>query len=137
MEVQTYILYRSNEQFHVRFINGERKEEPYYLYYMFRPDGVWLSKTTDYPALEAEDFMVDIDLAAVGADPDHDEPLDTNRELRYQCGTYECKNDTVYINWKHSQLEGEKRQWYFRIRESGLLETDFQEVQLWPQEKEA
>jgi hypothetical protein len=47
--IHLHTIYRSNEQFHVRFVNGQRKEEPYYLYYLFRADGVWISKTEEDP----------------------------------------------------------------------------------------
>jgi hypothetical protein len=42
--------YRSATQKHIRFVEGERKEEEYYLYYVFFPDGVWICKTTHAPA---------------------------------------------------------------------------------------
>ena len=124
-------FYRSNEQFHVRFIGGERKEESYYLYYTFRSDGIWLCKTTDQPDLELEDFLGELDLAEVIFDPDHSEPMDENRELLYQSGYYEVRNETVYCTWKNRHLdEKEGREWYFRIRTPELLSTDFEEVQL-------
>jgi hypothetical protein len=130
--LQYNVFYRSNEQFHVRYINNERKEEPYFLYYVFRSNGVWLCKTTDDPTLELEDFLYSLDLARVTADPHHDEPLDGNQELLYQCGTFEVRLDTVYLTWKHSLLEEKQRRWHFRIRESGLLSTDFGEIVLEP-----
>lgn len=132
--LRLHALYRSNEQFHVRFINGERKEEPYFLYYIFRPDGIWLSKTTDDPILEAEDFLYSLDLAKVIAEPHHDEPLDARNELEYQCGTYDLRGDTVYLTWKHSLLEEKQRRWHFRIHDSGVLSTDFEEIILEPQD---
>ena len=130
MELRLNALFRSNEQFHVRFVNGERKEEGYYLYYMFHPKGIWISRTVDYPALDMEGFLADVDMVAIHADPDHDEPLLPNRELRYQSGTFKVDQGTVWLKWKHSQLEGEERQWYFRIREEDDLHTDFEEVTL-------
>jgi hypothetical protein len=129
-EIVFYRVYRSNEQFHVRFVGGERKEEPYYLYYMFRPDGIWMSKTTDDARLDEEEFYDDIDVAWVTHDPDHDEPMTADQELLYQCGTFEIKNETVYLTWKNTHLEEKKRTWYFRIRNTEFLETDFEEVQL-------
>ncbi|MEM0997646.1 MAG: hypothetical protein AAGN35_11220 [Bacteroidota bacterium] len=123
-------LYRSDQQFHVRYINGERKEEPYYLYYFFREDGIWLSQTIDAQHLEVEDFLAPIDLAVVISDPHHDEPLNDKKELQYQCGDFELLEDAIFLNWRHSMLEDEKRRWYFRIRSEHLLETDFGEVKL-------
>jgi hypothetical protein len=128
--IRFFALYRSNQQFHVRYAGGERKEEPYYLYYYFREDGIWLSQTTDQANLDLEDFLSAIDLAVVRADPHHDEPLNENNELLYQSGDYELLEDSVFLNWKHSMLEEEKRRWYFRIRSSSLLTTDFGEVEL-------
>ncbi|HHG84761.1 MAG TPA: hypothetical protein ENJ82_08420 [Bacteroidetes bacterium] len=123
-------LYRSDAQAHVRYIDGERKEEPYYLYYYFREDGIWLSKTTDAPWLDVEDFLAEIDLAVVNSDPHHDEPLTKSNELRYQCGDYELLEDAVFLNWRHSMLEEEKRRWYFRIRSPEFMQTDFGEYEL-------
>lgn len=128
-----HTIYRSNEQFHVRFVNGERKEEPYFLYYLFRKDGVWMSKTSDDARLSQDEFFDDIDQAYVSEDPDHDEPMNADMELVYQSGTYEVKNDTVFLTWKNSHLEEKKRTWYFRIRSEEHLETDFEEVILRPQ----
>lgn len=125
-----FALYRSDQQFHVRYVNGERKEEPYYLYYYFREDGIWLSQTTDEPRLDVEDFLAEIDMAVVREDPHHDEPLNEKDELIYQAGDFELLEDAVYLNWKHSMLEEEKRRWYFRIRSESFLETDFGEVKL-------
>lgn len=124
-------FYRSNEQFHVRFKEGERKEESYYLYYMFREDGIWLCKTTDQEDLTLTDFLGSIDLAEVVFDPDHSEPMDEKKELVYQSGKYEIRQETVYCNWKNKHLDDkEGRNWYFRIRSAELLSTDFEEVQL-------
>jgi hypothetical protein len=128
--IKYFSLYRSDQQFHVRYIKGERKEEPYYLYYYFREDGIWLSQTTDLPEMDVEDFLSRIDLAVVIADPHHDEPMNENNELIYQCGDFELLEDAIYLNWKHSMLEEEKRRWYFRIRNPQFLETDFGEVKL-------
>lgn len=125
-----FALYRSDQQFHVRYINGERKEEPYYLYYYFMEDGLWLSQTTDEAHLDIEDFLASIDMAVVREDPHHDEPLNENDELLYQAGDFELLEDAVYLNWKHSMLEEEKRRWYFRIKSESFLQTDFGEVQL-------
>lgn len=122
------VIYRSNEQFHVRFIDGERKEEPYYLYYMFRSNGVWIAKTTDKKALDLDDFMEGIDLAEILHDPHHTEPMDENRELLYQCGTYELRDETAFLSWKNSHLEEKERGWYFRIRNPHTLSTDFEEI---------
>jgi hypothetical protein len=130
--LQYHVFYRSNPQSHVRYLNGERKEESYYLYYTFRQDGIWLSKTTDDPYLALEDFLADLDLASILADPDHDEPLDRNQELVYQAGRYEVRSDTVFLTWMHSLLEEKKRVWYFRIHASGRLATDFEEIELDP-----
>jgi hypothetical protein len=127
-----HTVYRSNEQFHVRWVNGERKEEPYFLYYLFRQDGIWLSKTSDDPRMSEDEFYDSIDEAWVTEDPDHDEPMTESQELLYQAGTYEIRNETVYITWKNSNMEEKKRTWYFRIREPHLLETDFEEVILQP-----
>ncbi len=127
-----HTIYRSNEQFHVRFVNGERKEEPYFLFYLFRKDGIWISKTNDKAGLSEEDFFDDIDQASITEDPHHDEPMNEDRELMYQSGTYEIKNETVFLTWENSHLEEKKRTWYFRIRESDFLETDFEEVALRP-----
>lgn len=125
------VIYRSNEQVHVRFSGSERKEEPYFLYYTFREDGVWICKTTDSDRLELEDFMGGIDLAEIAFDPDHTEPMDEQQELLYQCGRYEIKENTVYCAWKNKHLEDkEGRKWYFRIRSEHLLSTDFEEVEL-------
>lgn len=129
-EIQYHTLYHSNEQFHVRWLNGERKEEPYFLHYLFRPDGIWVCKTTDRPRIDPEEFYDDIDGAQISHDPDHDEPMNAERDLLYQSGRFELKNGTIYIHWKNTNLEEKKRSWYFRIRHSGLLETDFEEVQL-------
>jgi hypothetical protein len=128
--IKFFTLYRSNQQFHVRFIDGERKEEPYYLYYYFLKDGTWLSQTTDDARLHEEDFMANIDMAVVREDPHHDEPLNENNELLYQAGDFELLEDAIFLNWKHSMLEEEKRRWYFRIRSESFLETDFGEVEL-------
>ena len=128
MEPVYFALYRSNEQFHVRFVQGERKEEPYFLYYMFRPDGVWISVTSEDPSLETEDIMAHVDLARIMSDPHHDEPLDAKQELKYQSGTFEIRNDTLFLTWKHNLLEEKQRQWYFRFRNSGELSTDFEEI---------
>lgn len=127
-----HTIYRSNEQYHVRWINGERKEEPYFLYYLFRKDGVWLSRTSDDPRIGEDEFYDGIDEAWVTEDPDHDEPMDEQRELLYQCGTFEIRNETVFLTWKNSNLEEKKRTWYFRIRQEDYLETDFEEVSLRP-----
>ena len=54
------------------------------------------------------------------------------QELHYQSGTYDVKNDTVFLTWKNSLLEEKKRTWYFRIRSEDHLETDFEEVILRP-----
>ncbi len=124
-------LYRSNEQFHVRFDGGERKEESYYLYYMFREDGIWICKTTDQPDLSLDGFMGSVDLAEVIFDPDHSEPMDDKKELAYQSGKYEIRDQTVHFTWKNKYLEEkEGRSWHFRIRSAELLSTDFEEVQL-------
>jgi hypothetical protein len=131
-QISLHTIYRSNEQFHVRFVNGERKEEAYFLYYLFRKDGIWLSKTCDDARLSSDEFFDDIDQAFVTEDPDHDEPMNEERELMYQSGTYEIKNDTVFLTWKNSHLEEKKRTWYFRIRSADQLETDFEEVVLRP-----
>lgn len=128
-----HTIFRSNEQFHVRWVNGERKEEPYFLYYLFRRDGIWLSKTSDDPRLSEEEFFDHIDEAWVTQDPHHDEPMTASRDLLYQAGTYEISNETVYLTWKNTHLEEKKRTWYFRIRHQDFLETDFEEVQLKPQ----
>lgn len=125
-------FYRSNEQFHVRFIGGERKEEPYYLYYIFRENGVWLAKTTDNKRLEMGDFLAELDLAEILHDPHHTEPMDEKRELLYQSGTYEIRDETVFLKWKNSNLEEKERGWYFRIRNPRLLHTDFEEIILEP-----
>lgn len=130
--IHLHTIYRSNEQFHVRFVNGERKEEPYYLYYLFRADGVWISKTEEDPRLSEDEFWDEIDEAWVTDDPDHDEPMTEDDELFYQVGTYEIKNETVYLTWRNTHLEEKKRTWYFRIRSADLLETDFEEVILQP-----
>lgn len=131
--VLTNVFYRSNEQFHVRYLeNGERKLEPYFLYYVFRDDGIWLSKTTDDPVLKLEEFLGSLNLNIVLSNPDHDEPLDGKKELRYQSGHYEIRNETVYLTWKHRLLEEEYRRWYFRIRSPEILETDLEEIRLEP-----
>ena len=127
-----HTIFRSNEQFHVRWVNGERKEEPYFLYYVFRKDGIWISKTSDDARLSEDEFYDDIDQAWITEDPDHDEPMNEERELLYQSGTYQISNDTVFLTWKNSHLEEKKRTWYFRIREPEFLETDFEEVGLRP-----
>jgi hypothetical protein len=131
-EILLHTIFRSNEQFHVRWVNGVRKEEPYFLYYLFRPNGVWISKTVDDPRLSEDEFWDHIDEAWVNEDPDHDEPMNEEQELLYQTGTYEIKNETVYITWRNTNLEEKKRTWYFRIRQPDLLETDFEEVSLQP-----
>jgi|JI10StandDraft_1071094.scaffolds.fasta_scaffold1084829_1 hypothetical protein len=130
--LQFNVFYRSDAQSHVRYVDHERKEEPYYLYYYFRPDGVWLCKTTDDPFLEAEDFLYSIDLPLILADPHHDEPMDRSQELIYQSGTYLLREDTVFLTWKHSLLEEKERRWHFRIHASGMLSTDFGEIELHP-----
>lgn len=132
MNIHHHIFYRSDAQAHVRYVNGERKEEPYYLYYLFRPDGIWLCKTTEDPFLEIEDFLAQIDLAAIISDPHHDEPLDRRQELVYQSGTYIIRDETVFLTWKHNLLEEKERRWYFRILPSGILSTDFGEIELQP-----
>jgi hypothetical protein len=130
--IQHNVIYRSDEQFHVRFEHGERREEPYFLYYLFRPGGIWLSKTTDHPRLSLDEFFDQIDEAWVNSDPDHDEPMNMARELVYQCGRYKVDNATVYLTWKNNHLEEKQRTWHFRIRQSGALETDFGEYSLLP-----
>lgn len=131
--LHTDLFYRSNEQFHVRYKeNGERILEPYYLYYCFRPDGIWLCKTTDNPILKLEDFLASLNLNIVLANPDHDEPMDAKKELKYQSGFYELRNESVYLTWKHTQIKEESRNWYFRIRSADHLETDLEEIQLVP-----
>jgi hypothetical protein len=127
-----HTVYRSNEQFHVRFLNGERKEEPYVLFYLFRPNGIWISKTSDHPHLSEEGFFDDVDEAWVMEDPDHDEPMNQIQELLYQSGMYEIRDETIYLTWRNSHLEEKKRVWHFRIRHPELLETDFEEVSLRP-----
>ncbi len=126
------VFYRSNEQFHVRFEGPERKEEPYFLYYFFRPDNIWLCKTTDASHYELADFLADLDLAEILHDPHHTEPMDDKRELLYQSGTYEIRDETVYLTWKNSHLEEKERGWYFRIRTQDELHTDFEEIILRP-----
>ena len=126
-------FYRSNEQSHVRFVEGERKIEPYFLYYLFREDGVWMCKTTSESHFELEDFLGSVDMAEITFDPDHSEPMDENRELKYQCGKYKIQNETVYCSWKNKHLDDEKgREWYFRIRSKEVLSTDFEEIILHP-----
>ena len=127
-----HTIFRSNEQQHVRWVNAERKEEAYFLYYVFRKDGIWISKTSDNPRLSADEFYDDVDQAWITEDPDHDEPMNEDRELIYQSGTYEIRNETVFLTWKNSHLEEKKRTWYFRIRSEDHLETDFEEVILIP-----
>lgn len=130
--IKVHSIYRSNEQFHVRYVGNERKEEPYFLFYYFRPDGIWISKTADSPFSSVEDFWDDIDQAYISEDPDHDEPMTADRDLVYQCGRYTIVDGTIYIDWRNTNLEEKKRRWHFRIRNEALLETDFQEVQLRP-----
>lgn len=129
-QILLHTIYRSNEQFHVRWVNGERREESYFLYYLFKRDGTWICKTSDRPRLSEDEFFDDVDEAWVSEDPDHDEPMNAERELLYQCGTYEIRDDTIYISWKNTNLEEKKRVWYFRIPEPHRLETDFEEVVL-------
>jgi hypothetical protein len=125
-------VFRSNEQIHVRWVGGERKEEPYFLFYVFRKDGIWISKTSDNRRLTEEEFFDDIDQAWITEDPHHDEPMNENDELLYQSGTYEIKNETIFLTWENSKLEEKKRTWYFRIRSEDFFETDFEEVSLRP-----
>ena len=131
-EIKLHQIYRSNEQFHVRFVGDERKEEPYFLHYFFRPDGVWISKTADAPISNEDEFWDDIEQELISEDPDHDEPMTEDRELIYQCGRYTIADGTLHLKWTNSNLEEKKRAWHFRIRNTELLETDFQEVQLKP-----
>jgi hypothetical protein len=83
-------------------------------------------------ALSEDEFWDEIDEAYVTDDPDHDEPMTEDDELFYQVGTYEIKNETVYLTWRNTHLEEKKRTWYFRIRSADMLETDFEEVSLTP-----
>lgn len=129
-EILFETLYRSDEQSHVRYVKGERKLDPYFLYYLFREDGIWLSRTVGQPFLTLEEFHARIDLPTVMEDPDHDEPQDSHNELIYQSGKWEIREDAVFLTWYHSALEEEFRRWYFRIRTSEFMETDFSEVQL-------
>ena len=114
-------FYRSNEQFHVRFdAVGNRDEESYYLFYHFRPDGIWLCKTTDEPRIQLPDFLATLDMAEILFDPHQSEPMDDNRELQYQSGTYEIRANTVWCKWKNQHLEERERNWYFRGSEAGI-----------------
>lgn len=127
------VFYRSNEQFHVRFVDHERKEEPYYLYYYFRPDGIWLCKTEEASTYDLVDFLASLDLAEVLHDPHHTEPMNAKNELLYQSGTYELRNESVYLTWRNGNLEEKERTWYFRIKDENYLHTDFEEFILEPQ----
>ena len=131
--IQENTIYTSNEQEHIRYEGDIRKVETYFLHYLFRPEGVWLCKTSEFAVLDLDGFMEGIDLAEVLHDPDHTEPMDDNRELRYQSGKFRIQNETVYCKWQNKHLDEEAgREWYFRIRNADLLETDFQEIQLRP-----
>ncbi len=125
------VFYRSNEQFHIRFDGGERKEESYYLYYIFYEDGTWLCKTASQADLNLNDFLNSVDLSEVIRDPDHSEPMDNNQELLYQSGKYKIRGNTVHITWRNKHLEEEgSKSWHFRIQSAEIISTDFGEVQL-------
>ena len=107
--------YRSEAQKHIRFVEGERKEEEYYLYYTFFPDGAWICKTSPAPAYGMAQFLRSIDTPSILEDPDADEPMMSNRELLYQSGTWRREDDLLHIEWHNSNLEQSPMQWAFSI----------------------
>ena len=118
-------FYRSEVQGHIRFEEGERKEEEFYLYYKFFPEGIWICKTTGDLDFDFEDFFRIVDMDQIMYTPDHDEPMDENRELFYQCGKYVSGPGFVKLTWKNSHIEGKERAWKFYMQGPDRLETEF------------
>lgn len=125
LSIQFDGFYRSEVQSHVRFEDGRRKEEEYYLYYKFLPEGVWVCKTTGSSAFRMNAFLNSIDMDRVLVEPDHDEPLIEGNELFYQCGRFETGPGFVKLIWKNSMLDEKERSWKFYLIEPDWLETEF------------
>lgn len=118
-------FYRSEVQGHIRYEEGRRTEEEFYLYYKFLPEGIWICRTTASPELAYNQYLRSLDMDQILIDPDHDEPMTENRELIYQCGRYEVGEGWVRLIWKNSLLEDGERRWKFYLMGPYRLETEF------------
>jgi hypothetical protein len=115
--------YRSDVQKHIRFEDGVRREEEFYLYYTFFPEGVWICKTTHVPNYRMDQFLRSINTPAICSDPDADEPLLPNKELLYQSGTWKAEDNLLHIEWHNSNLEQSPMEWSLVVVNSHLLQT--------------
>jgi hypothetical protein len=117
-------------QKHLRYEDGVRREEPYYLYYVFFPEGGWICKTIHSPAYGMAQFLKSVDLASIRSEPHLDEPMLDNNELFFQSGTWTQEENMILVEWRNTLAQEEPLFWKFRLRPDGELETEMGEYQL-------
>lgn len=120
-DIRTDGYYRTGVREIVSYEGEERKAEEVYVYYLFLPNGIWVSKTVPAPNFDFKGFLESLGLDLEFLNPEDDEPLLSDGDLVYQCGWYEREGDGIRFRWQHSALEDGEHRWLLRITEQGDL----------------